>query len=355
MAPERRKDPTCLMVRNRPQGADAMELAREAKAAFLGYPMIKQAALGNDPDAAFARETDLSSIIVNLKEHPHEAWEEEKREWNKADFGYSSRFPQTYRNMIFELKKGASVIACPRPTQGVIYLGRYTGYALKDDLGQDYFDLRKTQGECLKDPASHRRDVVQRLKVQSWKPVQLVAVPAWLRKSCFGRSAVARFSDIEGMSVFETLNALLKNDVAKDLSPLDAPNSHIVYKRLLAHCGPEPFEHLVTALLQLEEPELRWFQVGGSGDGGVDCLGVDTKGNTRTIVQCKWETSGVAPPKKIGGVSRTLAHLVPGDAVPKGEDTSGHGKWDEVLGGHEIADLVIKHRERLPFAASIGL
>ena len=57
--------------------------------------------------------------------------------------------------------------------------------------------------------------------------------------------------------------------------------------------GPSAFEHLMVHVLQLESGNaISWHHVGGSGDGGVDGIGMSAKGEVAGVLQCKWYYSG---------------------------------------------------------------
>ena len=118
-----------------------------------------------------------------------------------------------------------------------------------------------------------------------------------------------------------------------------------IEQRLVSAIGPNEFEHLVVALLQLEQPYLIWRHVGGSGDGGVDGLGLEANGTLCAILQCKW--NGGSPDPEHWQREYYFASLL---EEPLPDDSSVH-IWDRC----KIAELVKKHAQRLPWALSMRI
>ena len=108
--------------------------------------------------------------------------------------------------------------------------------------------------------------------MDKWRKIQFSAFPAWIRKSFFGRSTVARIHP----SSFGNPHEVLDKWIDSPQRPIPEWTVEIpeIEKRLVWNIGPNEFEHLVVALLQLEQPDRVWRHVGGSGDGGVDGMGV---------------------------------------------------------------------------------
>ena len=124
-----------------------------------------------------------------------------------------------------------------------------------------------------------------------------------------------------------------------------------IEERLVTDIGPGTFEHLVVALLQLERPNEVWMHVGGSGDGGVDGVGADREGRVVGLLQCKWRFDGSELPfeegAKLGdGITRFVACLI----HPSGL-TAARGSI--LLDRSKIAELLLKHADRLPWAKSM--
>jgi hypothetical protein len=61
---------------------------------------------------------------------------------------------------------------------------------------------------------------------------------------------------------------------------------------MLDWLSSDAFEHLVCELLQFEQLHLRWWHIGGSGDGGADALAVNEFGQVAAALQCKWKYTG---------------------------------------------------------------
>jgi hypothetical protein len=127
---------------------------------------------------------------------------------------------------------------------------------------------------------------------------------------------------------------------------------NLVRERLVSTVTPNLFEALVVALLQLEEPELAWLGVGGSGDGGVDGIATDTEGDVVRLLQCKWHYSGEtvfsqaavwSPGQK--SVRKYLAHMTGAAASAQGADKILNLDW--------LTDALIKYSANVPFAKTI--
>lgn len=335
--------PTCLMIRNRPQGADIIKIVKMTNRAFLGYPMM---------NAGQEHATrDFRTALINSVEISDDDYWREKQAWNKRNPPYGTRQISANRNRVNSLTPGQSIIVIPRPSEGVAYLGTFQKYELVDNppWGECYLKFREEEKLCINDKASHLRDVVQSLVVDNWVGVDLIKIPSWVRRTMFGRSTTAKFSDLGEMNVFETLSDL-KNGEFGTLTPIAPTDTDAIYERLLTHCGPEEFEHLIIALMQLDRPSGHWFHVGGSGDGGIDGMETDDQGKTKTLIQCKWKWNGedfIACNKP--DINKILACLMPREPNVRSDDS------DRKIGGKEIAKLVGDHAASLPFAKSIGI
>ena len=66
-----------------------------------------------------------------------------------------------------------------------------------------------------------------------------------------------------------------------------------IKRRLVDTMTPTAFEHLVVSLLQLEHPDEIWHQTGGPGDGGIDGLGSNEKGEVVGLMQAKLRIGSV--------------------------------------------------------------
>lgn len=119
-------------------------------------------------------------------------------------------------------------------------------------------------------------------------------MPAWIRRSLFGRSTygIIHPDPIMG-DPYDALCNILSNDGIDSRTwtlKLDS-----IEKRLLNDLTPSAFEHLVVSLFQLERPQEVWIQVGGSGDGGVDGIGASQDGQVTGLLQCEWQYWGGDP------------------------------------------------------------
>lgn len=120
-------------------------------------------------------------------------------------------------------------------------------------------------------------------------------------------------------------------------------------RRLIDWCSPSAFEHLSVHLLQLEQPEMVWRHVGGSGDGGVDGLG-SREGRTEKVLQCK--LFGLKPENFLKNRKLPI-HLTTLDVKKNKEkyESSDLTIWDRP----EISRLVKKHAKYLPLAKTLRI
>lgn len=328
----------CLLVRNKPYGkVDMFDVALEHSCAFLGYPAIVNGGHGEI--------STLEELVVPFNASPTE-WECYKREQTA-----NSSKTQEHRNKCCELLPGRSFLLMPRLSDGKVYIGTYTHFAFHEEPAwQDIFWERYEAAEKKpedRDPKLKAiASVCQTLQVDKWTPVPFVRIPAWIRAQCFGQSGAAWIKSIDERSV---ANDLGRARLGNTILPMDNTNDTTeVAKRLLEMVTPEPFEHLMVALLQLENPEQTWLQVGGAGDGGVDGIGFLPDGTLAGVLQCKWQYDGsqiVA--ENLASVPIHLAYLL----GPKSFDSSNSNviSYDLLA----IAKLVVKHSEGLPLATTL--
>jgi hypothetical protein len=127
-----------------------------------------------------------------------------------------------------------------------------------------------------------------------------------------------------------------------------------IEKRLLDDLTPAPFEHLVVSLLQSEYPNEVWIHVGGSGDGGVDGIGVSPNGCDISLLQCKWQYWGepVFPNNSVWGEKVKRRYLA---ALHCPEEGVSPDSNCEFLDRSKIVRLVAKHYLRLPQALSMRI
>lgn len=269
---------------------------------------------------------------------------------------YSLRNTTAYRNLLQDIEwerdtySEKSIIAVPRPSEGVVYLGEYDGFELVNNptWAETYINHRRTNQHEIEDRASHLRDVVQSFKVNEWKAVSLALIPAWIRRTLFGRSTVARFHPVViGQSKTLHPHTYLKK-LFDEPNTLDAIHEKDTFISLINLFRPEPFEHLVVALMQCEYAELRWLHVGGSGDGGVDGIAFNETGTTEYLIQCKWQWYGEDIALEAKDDRKIITAYLLG---PEQADTSTR----KYLDGKKIARLVEEHRHVLPQAKAMGL
>jgi hypothetical protein len=240
-----------------------------------------------------------------------------------------------------------------------VFAGRITrSFELLDEppWADDYLNIRRDQELSIEEEeASHVADVAQCWRVDRFRPLPFTTIPAWIRKSFFGRSTYGRIyaPDAMGLEPFAVLDALIDRprQSARE-STLDLAE---IERRLVTDVGPAAFEHLCVALLQLEHPKETWAHIGGSGDGGVDGIGAGEDGKVTGVLQCKWSYWGeeveFATPwgrTKRNSSRRILASLLhPVDV----EAPAGVHFWSR----QDIARLVLKHASRLPAAVSLRI
>jgi hypothetical protein len=327
--------------RCRPQGADPIELVLQYRRVFIGYPAWRK--------NVTKTRGHLRRCIVDLN-CSDEDWVAQCRKFdvkNKAHY-------QQNRNLVCSVKIGAMALI-PRPKRGVVYAGRIkTPFELLDNppWGAKYLDLRRAHRLDVDDPYSHLGDVAQSWGVDRFIPIPFPLIPAWIRRSLFGRSTYGRISPLEelGWDPYPILERLMKKSVRPTIrwtTDLDK-----VERRLLDGVGPSSFEHLCVHLLQLEEPHSIWMHAGGSGDGGIDGEGASRSGKVTGLLQCKWsydgEDIGLSGGRSEGKVRQVVAALICQKA-PKAR------KGVEFWSRRDVATLVMKHHRSLPLAKSLRI
>lgn len=319
--------PICLLVRNKPCKIDAFEIAKRHSCAFVGYSAIREQKL---------RET----LSVLERVLPFDAPE---AEW--CALGNVSARTQRHRNYLNKLAIDQSVLVMPRMVEGKLYLGRYRGY----EIHRQPIWLQEFRDMCADYPdiSEESRDssICHVFKVDRWRAVPFTGVPAWIRKSVFGQDGIQQISDVGSLSALDELTRLLTEQPQTQWTP--TTDAAEVKNRMLNLLSPSAFEHLMVSLLQLEQPDVRWVHVGGSGDGGVDGLGVQN-GETNAILQCKWQYDGRPVKAETSGVQLYIATLF-------GERQTESPSHIKFFGSDEVAELVLKHAERLPFALTLGV
>ena len=329
--------PIVFYSRCKPQDFDAIEIVKEEKRIFIGHPMARSGA-NYDP-------LNLRNCVVDLScEHD---------EWNTAHAA-SSRKKQynQNRNLVRHVGIG-SIALVPRPTLGVIYCGRVISKFELVNAPPWYTRYMEVRGDQDTDTKWHAADVAQCWSVDEFRDIPIPRIPAWIRRSLFGRSTygVISLDRIMG-DPYDGLSAILQNEGFEPRSStLDLGT---IETRLLNDLTPSTFEHLVVSLLQLENPSHVWTQVGGSGDGGVDGVGADQNGSVTGLLQCKWQyggevpfpstpvwRAGSQPFQKYLAALRYPDGVVPTDCI--------------FLNRAVIAKLIAKHHSKLPQALSMRI
>lgn len=329
---------TVFFSRCRPQKADPVDLAVRERRLFIGWPAWRPGVI--------PRRGHLREAIIDLG-CSDEAWAALCPHLGKNRPKYVQN-----RNLVRDVSTGAIALV-PRPSRGVVYAGRVAGpFTLLDHppWGEEYLQLRRDQGLDVEDELGHLADVAQGWEVDRFRALPFPLVPAWIRRSLFGRSTYGRIRPQPALRLdpHSVLDRLIDHPEAVERPWTTDPAE--VERRLVNDVGPNAFEHLCAALLQLEHPEEVWAHVGGSGDGGVDGIGAGPDGRAVGLLQCKWSYQGeevhLANPASRGAGRRILAALIHPEAVAAHD---GVAFWSR----HHIAALVVKHARRLPLAISL--
>lgn len=333
--------PAVFYSRCRPQDADPIDIAVREHRVFIGYPAWRE---GIQP-----RRGHLREAIIDF--------DCSQTEWIEATRGFPDRkmFTQT-RNFARKIQTG-DIAMIPRPVRGVVYTGRVINpFQILNDANwaNEYLELRKSQGLDASDEFSHVGDVVQCCEVDNFVAVPFATVPAWVRRSLLGRSTFGFVGHLPVLNLdpYTALVDLLDNP-KRAVRPWTTSLAE-VERRLAESVGPNSFEHLCVALLQLEHPKEIWEHVGGSGDGGLDGVGADADNPACVVgfLQCKWAYGGgelsiadVAAPSNARQVLACLLHPEKLNTLP------GVELWSR----QTIASLVLKHAQALPLAMSLRI
>ena len=242
----------------------------------------------------------------------------------------------------------------PRPIRGVIYCGRVISkFELVDDPPW-YERYMRLRGDEDDETRWHAADIAQCWRIDEFQPIPIPRIPAWIRRSLFGRSTygVIHPNSMLG-DPYDAISSILLTDKFEVRTwTLDVPT---IERRLLTYLTPSTFEHLVVSLLQLEHPNEVWTQVGGSGDGGIDGVGASQDGQVTGLLQCKWQYWGEDPfptdPSWRAGDNPFRRYLA---ALRYPDEGLVHPHL-ELLNRPKIAQLVAKHHHRLPEALSLRI
>lgn len=174
------------------------------------------------------------------------------------------------------------------------------------------------------------------------------------------RTTIGWLSDLpdKTANATEVLEQLYEGNYEPDFSPTDS--IEVIEGRLLDWTTPSSFEHLVCSLLQCEFPNDHWMHIGGSGDGGADGISIDRSGKIPAALQCEWKMSG--DPWALGESLAAQLRKNWGEAPriyvaslfhpPRIQNPESRVTF---LGRDSIARLLHRHRDRCPFAATIGV
>ena len=322
---------TVFLSRNRPQDSDVIDICEKYNRTFIGYPAWRKG------------YSDLARGMIDLSSLDWDEVEEELGE-ECREKSYKKQIKGNW-NLAREIDCGC-ITLIPRPDRGLVYTGVVEKFFFegKPEWADEYIELRRKQSLKTEPEISHLSDVAQGWKVDKWREIQFSAFPAWIRKSFFGRSTVARIHSLGFGNPHEVLDKWI--DSPQRPIPEWTVEISEIEKRLVWNIGPNEFEHLVVALLQLEQPDRVWRHVGGSGDGGVDGMGSSADGEPCALVQCKWNGGHPEVPKD-WKKDYYFATLLEGSC--QGND-SIH-LWDR----RKIAKLVKKHTRLLPWALAMRI
>jgi hypothetical protein len=331
--------------RCRPQDADPIDIVLRERRIFFGWPAWRE---GVEPRRGHLREALVDFWC------PESDWAALYTGFGNAGLSKERRHYQQNRNFVRGIKPGAIALV-PRPSRGVVYAGRVTTpFGVLDDpaWGEEYLHLRREQGLDAEDEFSHLGDVAQCCAVDRLRALPFSLIPAWIRRSLLGRSTYGRIWPLSdhGLDPYNALDTLLDNP--EHIERFWTQDVEEVGRRLLDAVGPNTFEHLCVALLQLENPQQVWIHVGGSGDGGIDGMGADGNGTVGGLLQCKWAYWGedvfVDHQAARTGIHQILAAILHADGVRVREDI-------EFWPRRHIASLVLKHADRLPLALTLRI
>ncbi len=333
--------PLAFYCRARPQGCDAIEIFKQARCVFIGYPLVRRGANYNPQE--------LTACLVNPT-CPDDEWAEQIA-------GRRSRMYSRNRNFIPTVTLG-SIVLIPRPSDGIAYLGRIkSNFKIFNcpDWGQGYLQVRSEQCCDIQDEINqHIADVAQGWEIDQYIPIDYSMLPGWLRGKLLGRSTFGELSPhpLHGeITAHSILNDILEGSPKAQLEWSLEPN--IVKDRLVDSLNnPSVFENLVVALLQLEYPDEIWHHTGGPGDGGIDGLGCNKEGRTVGLMQAKYIADTVPSFGNLilenQSIRRYGAVLIPENPTDPEDGTI-------VLDLKWIVDAVCRHWPSLPLALTLRI
>lgn len=334
---------TVFYSRCKPHRISAVQLALDNNIVFVGYPLVRA--------GAAYQPHHLSNCVVDLKANDEE-WYSQKGIAKQHDPGYT-RMAQRNRNLALEIEAG-DIALMPDAENGVVYAGvvKEPGFRLVDNPPwyQQLLDIWRAAGRATHDHPEDdlwlAAEVAQVCEVERFVPIALSELPGWVRVSLFGRSTHGRVKISENGDPHPVvLDLMAGHRVLRDWT-IDPEE---VRRRLSHDMGPATFEHLIVSLLQLEQPEFVWRQLGGPGDGGIDGAAADKTGAPAGVVQCKlhyWGENVYHRTQSGSATARWLAAL----HHPENMRMEAGVRF---LGIPDIVALVLKHSSRLPLAITM--
>jgi len=340
-------------VKCRPD-VDIIDLVREEERVFVGYPPVLK---GATPDRHHMRSWLLDLSLADPQ------W---RTLLADATRGYKQ---QVATNLKFaqQVEPGDMVVV-PRPGNGYCLIGTIDSrFELIDDPAWGDEALRRYAAKVVQEPvitsedeARFLTDYVQSWTVKRWTEVPFPRIPRWISYRFLSRNTIGWIENCpaDKRLAAEVLEDICRNPVYPQMTATTDINE--VATRLVDWVAPAAFEHLVCDLLQLEQRHLRWWHVGGAGDGGADALAADQAGHVAAALQCKWKSEGDL--SRLG--AELLAQLHAGNRVPLHvwvatlfKEVNGVPQSPGVTlwGRREISELLVRHAQNCPMARTLGL
>ena len=251
----------------------------------------------------------------------------------------------------------------PRMREGVAYVSeldpneaKYQIWSKTDPWASHAaIELQNVVGShaALRNQYEFLADAAQGWDTGPWKTISLTTLPRWF---WIQTNAQSSFGSIDGRNIDKPEKvaatafaapclALTPNPKRVSLSP--ASNVSALKARLPARLSPTALEFLCIELLNLAPVtpligQLAWAHVGGPGDGNVDRIGFDTKGNPKAFLQVKWQIDpkiSLSPVGVAGSSPMIVTYLI--GKPPVG--AAGVAYWN----AQEIARLVLAYAPSL--------
>lgn len=339
-----------LYAKLRPQGADIAALCQQERKIFVGYPAWRRGM------PATARPSPEHLIDVGLRVERIDASELSESIEAPKRKSYAQAV-NAQRTRILQVGPG-SLAMIPRLGDGIVYvaeiLSRFQVFDPTTWAGR-YLDERRNARLPVDNELSHVGDVMQGWDTGDWTPVPFAAMPRWISQRVLARNTLGLVDRAEdGRNAWDVVRAIVLSGASMSRTPVSSPSE--VVGRMHDLLSPSSFEHLCVDLMQLENPGEIWTHVGGSGDGGADGLGYGPDGRVAAVLQCKYQwPSEVADPRRLSADSRSSTRLVMASLVHDGRRPQNVPEGAVWLGSAEVADLLLKHRKRLPIALTLGI